>query len=82
MNFPLPNFQFGIQSVRVFVIVSTKISVAPIFVRLSITVAINFFSTIELTATHPSSSSVVIVGARFPGVIEVAALRLVRFTLY
>lgn len=47
-------------------------SVAPVAVNSSITVAIAFFSTIEDTATHPSSSKVVTVGARLPGVIAQA----------
>jgi hypothetical protein len=48
----------------------------------SITVAIFFFSTIELTATQPSSSRAVTVGARFPGVILLAVARLSRGMLY
>jgi hypothetical protein len=47
------------------------------------TVAIFFFSTIELTATQaPSPSSALTVGARLPGVIFVAAASFVRSTLY
>lgn len=60
----------------------TKISVAPTLVNSSITVAICFFSTIELTATQPSSSSAVTVGARLPGVILLAVERLSRGMLY
>jgi len=70
------------QPALVFAIFSTRISVAPTDVRSSITVAISFFSTIELTATHPSSSNALIVGARFPGVILVATARLSLLTLY
>ena len=65
-----------------FSIPNTKISVAPTAVNSSMTVAINFFSTIELTATHPLSSSGVTVGARLPGVILHAACRIERGTLY
>lgn len=46
------------------------------------TVAICFFSTIELTATQPSSSSALIVGARLPGVIFVAEASFDLWTLY
>ena len=46
------------------------------------TQAIRFFSTMELTATQPSLSSDVTVGARFPGVILVASGRLLRRILY
>lgn len=42
---------------------------APTLSSSSMTVAIFFFSTMELTATQPSSSRAVIVGARLPGVI-------------
>ena len=61
---------------------STKISVAPTFVSSSITLAICFFSTIELTATQFCISNAVIVGARLPGVILVAVSRSARATLY
>jgi hypothetical protein len=57
-------------------------SVAPTSVNLSMTVAIDFFSTIELTATQPSTSRALIVAARFPGVILVASESFVRSTLY
>lgn len=57
-------------------------SIAPTAVRSSITVAIRFFSTIELTATQASSSSAVMVGALFPGVILVASSSDLRLTLY
>lgn len=60
----------------------TKISCAPTVVNLSITVAIFFFSTIELTATQPSSSKALTVAARLPGVISTALPRSDRFTLY
>ena len=60
----------------------TKISVAPILVSSSITVAICFFSTIELTATQPSSSSAVMVGARLPGVMLDAVASSPRGILY
>jgi hypothetical protein len=70
------------QNHLVFEIASTKISVAPTSVNASMTVAICFFSTIELTATQPSSSSALIVGARLPGVIFVASGSLARWTLY
>jgi hypothetical protein len=60
------------QPALVFAMASTNISVAPTSVSWSITVAICFFSTIELTATQPSSSNALIVGARLPGVIFVA----------
>lgn len=60
----------------------TRISVAPTSVNSSITTAILFFSTIELTATQPSSSKALMVGALFPGVITVAFASLVRSTLY
>lgn len=53
---------------------STRMSVAPTLVSWSITLAISFFSTIELTATQPSASSAVMVGARLPGVIPQAVL--------
>jgi len=66
----------------VFAILSTRISVAPTAVSSSITVAIFFFSTIELTATQPSSSSALMVGARLPGVILVAFVSVSRLTLY
>ena len=71
-----------IYPVLVFTIFKTKISVAPTAVSSSITVAIFFFSTIQLTATHSASSRDVIVGARLPGVIFVAFGRSVRGTLY
>lgn len=57
-------------------------SVAPTSVNSSITLAIRSFSTIELTATHAGSSSAVMVGARLPGVIFVAASRIERSMLY
>jgi hypothetical protein len=44
--------------------------------------AIIFFSTIELTATQPSSSRALIVGARFPGVIFVACGSFSLWILY
>ena len=59
-----------------------KISTAPTAVNSSMTVAIRFFSTIELTATHASSSRAVMVGARLPGVILVASSRRRREMLY
>jgi hypothetical protein len=65
-----------------FAIARTIISVAPTSVNSSITVAIFFFSTIELTATQPSSSNALIVGARLPGVNFVASWSLVLCTLY
>lgn len=46
------------------------------------TVAIFFFSTIELTATQPSSSRAVTVGARLPGVILEAVANSPRGMLY
>lgn len=60
----------------------TRISVAPTLVRSSMTVAIFFFSTIELTATQPSSSRAVTVGARLPGVILEAVANSPRGMLY
>jgi hypothetical protein len=57
-------------------------SVAPTSVRLSMTIAMFFFSTMVLTATQPASSRELIVGARRPGVIFVAASSLLRETLY
>ena len=63
-----------------FAIFSTKISVA--LVSWSITMAIVFFSTIELMATQSASSSAVIVGARLPGVIVAALVRRERGILY
>ena len=63
-------------------ILSTSISVAPQAVKSSITLAIRSFNTIELTAAHAGSSSAVIVGARFPGVILVAISKTVRSMLY
>jgi hypothetical protein len=78
-----PVVYFGTSlAALVFAISRTKMSVAPTAVSSSITMAICFFSTIELTATQPSSSNALIVGARFPGVILVALERLVRRTLY
>lgn len=71
-----------LQPARVFAISNTKISVAPTLDNSSIAVAIFFFSTIELTATQPSSSKALMVGALFPGVILLASLRLERLTLY
>ena len=59
-----------------------RISIAPTAVNSSITVAIRFFSTIELTATQASSSSAVMVGARLPGVYLVASSSNLRSTLY
>jgi hypothetical protein len=44
--------------------------------------AISFLSTMACTATHPSSSSALTVGARRPGVILRAASSLARSTLY
>lgn len=60
----------------------TRMSEAPTAVSWSMTVAMAFFSTIELTATQPSSSSAVTVGARLPGVIFVAAGSFSRWMLY
>lgn len=60
----------------------TRISVAPILDKRSMTVAICFFSTIELTASHPFSSRDVMVGARLPGVTSVASFSSDRSTLY
>lgn len=57
-------------------------SVAPTLVNSSITVAIFFFSTIELTATQPSSSRAVTVGARLPGVMLEAVESSERGILY
>lgn len=68
----LTSFYASLEAL-VFAISRTKISVAPTAVKSSITVAIFFFSTMELTATQPSSSNALIVGARFPGVILVAS---------
>jgi hypothetical protein len=76
------NVQYQIQGALVFAISSTKISVAPTSVSLSITVAMLFLSTMELTATHPSSSRALIVGARRPGVTLVARCSEERSTLY
>jgi hypothetical protein len=66
----------------VFAISNTRISVAPTSVRSSMTVAMRFLSTMELTANHPSSSRDVMVGARWPGVILVARCSRERLTLY
>lgn len=60
----------------------TRISVAPTLVNPSITVAICFFSTMELTATQPSSSRAVMVGARLPGVMLDAVANWARGILY
>lgn len=68
--------------VLVFWMPRTKISDAPTLVSSSITIATFFFSTMDETATHPSSSSAVIVGARFPGVILQASDRSWRGMLY
>lgn len=62
--------------------VSTKISDAPTLVNSSMTVAICFFSTIELTATQPASSRAVMVGARLPGVMLDAVASSERGMLY
>lgn len=70
------------QVVLVFWMPKTRMSVAPTFVSSSITIAILFFSTMEDTATHPSSSSAVTVGARFPGVILQASDKSGRDMLY
>ena len=70
------------QPTLVFAIARTNMSVAPTSVSLSMTVAICFFSTIELTATQPSSSKALMVGARLPGVIFVADWSFERWTLY
>ena len=84
-----PIFPLGIvrsfdntQPALVLAIARTIISVAPTSVNSSITVAIFFFSTMELTATQPSSSNALMVGARFPGVICVALGSLSLWTLY
>lgn len=61
---------------------STRMSVAPRADNSSIAGAIVFFSTMALTATHPSASSAVTVGAIRPGVTLAAAARLMRATLY
>lgn len=61
---------------------NTMTSCAPATTNLSITTAISFFNTMALTATHPSSSSAVVVGARIPGVILVASASFVRGKLY
>jgi hypothetical protein len=75
--------QLSAEIYLVFEISSTKISCAPASVNSSITVAILFFSTIELTATQdPSPSNALTVGALFPGVIFVAAVSFVRSMLY
>lgn len=71
-----------VHPVLEFAMFSTSISVAPTLVNSSILFAICFFSTMELTATQSWSSSVVIVGARLPGVIFVAVSRSARGTLY
>ena len=55
---------------------------APTLSSSSMTVAIFFFSTMELTATQPSSSRAVIVGARLPGVIFEATESPERRMLY
>ena len=60
----------------------TRISVAPTASKSSMTVAMLFFSTIALTATHPGSSRAVTVGARFPGVILQAVPSVSRGMLY
>jgi hypothetical protein len=78
-----PPHQLSSKNHLVLAISSTKISWAPTSVKSSIAVAIFFLSTIELTATHsPSPSNALIVGARLPGVICVAAASFVRSTLY
>ena len=68
--------------VRELAIVSTRISVAPTLVSSSMTVATFFFSTMELTATQPSSSRAVTVGARLPGVMFDAVASSARGMLY
>jgi hypothetical protein len=68
--------------VRELAMFNTKISVAPTEVSSSITVAIFFFSTMELMATQPASSRVVTVGARLPGVIFDAVASFSRGMLY
>jgi hypothetical protein len=70
------------QASLVLAISRTNISVAPTCVSSSMTVAIFFFSTMALTATQPSSSSCVIVGALLPGVILEASWSFDRSMLY
>lgn len=65
-----------------FAIPITRISVAPTADRSSMTVATRFFSTMALTATQPSSSRAVMVGARFPGVMAQALDKMLRGMLY
>ena len=54
---------------RVFSSLIISISCAPAALSSSIATAARSDSTIACTATHPSSSRLLIVGARFPGVI-------------
>ena len=53
----------------------TRTSFAPKATSWSMTVAIQFFCTITLTATQPSMSRALVVGARLPGVMLTAVSR-------
>ena len=77
-----PRPRFSPHPVLELAMLKTRISIAPTAVNSSMTFAMRLFSTIELTATQPSSSSAVIVAARLPGVISVAFSRSERRTLY
>jgi len=65
-----------------FSIFVTMRSVAPTSVNLSMAIAISFLSTIACTATQPSSSNALTVGARRPGVILRAISSFDRSMLY
>jgi hypothetical protein len=69
------------KSYLVLSIFVTIISVAPMALKSSITLAMFFLSTIACTATQSSSSKLLTVGARLPGVILEALARFLRSTL-